>query len=92
MEEKGLARGQQGKQRTIVPSSKKAVRIQDGCREWVTNIEGVSADGFLLPLFVIFKGKLQQKIWKATLDQLGEPKGVCAISNNGWTDNVLGAK
>lgn len=92
MDEKGFAKGQQGKQRAIVPDTFKPSRIQSGNRECISNIEAVSTDGFLLPLFVIFKGKIQQDIWQTTFQRLGEPDGVIGLSENGWTDNILGVK
>jgi hypothetical protein len=32
--------------------------LQPGNREWVTAIESICADGYSLPLYVIFKGKV----------------------------------
>lgn len=90
MDEKGFARGQQGKQRTIVPESFKPKRTQNGNREWVSLIETVSTDSFLLPPYIIFKGKIQQAIWHNTFKKLGESYGRVALSENGWTDNELG--
>lgn len=61
MDEKGFAMGVQGKQKVILPKLENAIRTQCGNREWVSLIECVSVDGFLLPPWIIFKGK-QQKV------------------------------
>src|SRR5438046_9700953 len=45
--------------------------------------------GHVLPLWAIFKAKMQQQIWKDTL--IDRNAKVC-LSENGWTNNELGLK
>lgn len=88
MDEKGSALGDHGKEKIICfKHNLQAYQAQDGTREWVSLIECISADGRLLALFIIFKGKRQMKFWFTVL----EDKEACiALSENGWTNNVLG--
>ena len=37
--------------------------LQPGNREWVTIIESINASGWVLPPYVIFKGKTYQESW-----------------------------
>jgi len=37
--------------------------VQPGNREWVTVIESINSTGWILPLLVIFKGKMNQGKW-----------------------------
>jgi hypothetical protein len=37
--------------------------LQPGNREWVTAIEAIYADGYSLPLYIIFKGKVAIAGW-----------------------------
>lgn len=63
---------------------------QDGERQMVTVIEGVSAGGVVLPRLVINKGKAHLMGWYAHVDE-SEP-AVFAYSDKGWTDNELGVE
>ena len=86
MDEKGFALGQIGKQKVIASKHRlNTVLCQSGNREWVSLIECISADGVLLPAFIIFKAKRQQQAW---MDVLERPNQV-ALSDKGWTNNEL---
>jgi hypothetical protein len=61
--------------------------IQPGDREWVTVIQGQSAQGWVLPPFVIFAGVHLLQAWFEE-DIPGD--WVLAASKNGWTTNELG--
>ena len=88
MDEKGIALGSAGKSRVMCSKHDlNAYKAQDGSREWVSLIECISTNGRLLPLFSIFKGKRQMKAW---FDVLNEDGAHIALSENGWTNNVLG--
>ncbi|XPS80598.1 hypothetical protein M3J07_012574 [Ascochyta lentis] len=59
---------------------------QPGDREWVTLIAAVSAGGWLVPPFFIFKGKNHNQAWYHN-----NPKDWrIAVSDNGWTTNEVG--
>ena len=62
---------------------------QPGDREWATLTECISMTGRVLPLWVIFKAKMQQQVWK---DALKDHNAKVCLSENGWTDNELGLK
>jgi hypothetical protein len=55
----------------------------------------VSLKGKVLSLWIIFKGKIQNRGWTEKLRALRKEQGeewpghVC-VSENGWTDNELG--
>lgn len=88
MDEKGSALGTGGKTRVICSKHNlQAYQAQDGTREWVSLIECISDNGRLLALFIIFKGKRQMKVW---YDVLEDKEACIALSDNGWTNNVLG--
>jgi hypothetical protein len=61
-------------------------KIQPGNREWVTDIQGVSAKGWALPPFLIFPGKVLITSWFHNLPR----DWVIEVSPNGWTSNKLG--
>ena len=80
MDEKGFAIGQAGKQKVVVSkASLNAYMCQNGSREWVSLLECISADGALLPAFVIFKAKTQRKAWMNELER----GNIIAISDKG---------
>jgi hypothetical protein len=63
--------------------------IQPGNREWVTVIQGVGAQGWVLPPFIIFAGTYHLAAWY----QEDLPKDtVIALSDSGWTTNELGLR
>ena len=85
MDEKGFAMGVQSKMRVICSKNQRPLRTSDGNREWVSLIECVNILGDILKMWVIFKGKYQQKSWMETLDD-----GHITTSENGWTNNEIG--
>ena len=88
MDEKGNALGNAGKSRIICSKHDlSAYKAQDGSREWASLIECISADGRLLAMFLILKGKRQMKSWFEVLE---DRDAWIAVSENGWTNNVLG--
>ena len=86
MDKKGFALEQIGKQKVIVSKHRfDTVICQSGSREWVSLLECISADGVLLPAFMIFKAKRQQQAWMDVLERGNQ----IAISDKGWTNNEL---
>ena len=74
----------------VVTASERRTRpksVQPGNREWVTVIQGVNAEGWAIPPFVIFKGQLHLSAWYS--DDV-PCDWVIAVSDNGWTTNELG--
>src|SRR6478735_8016307 len=63
-------------------------QVQPGNREWITVIEGVNAEGQLIPPFIIGAGKDHLATWYEECDLPGD--WVIALSENGWTNNNLG--
>ena len=87
MDEKGFALGVAGRAKVVCSRDDLQVyATQDGNREWVSLIECISADGRLLGMFIIFKGKRHMKAWYNALE---DPDAFIALSENGWTNNVL---
>lgn len=62
--------------------------MQDGNRESVTVIETISADGRVLPPFIIWKAKVHLVGWYKTAQK--KDGATFAISPKGYTDNELG--
>jgi hypothetical protein len=62
--------------------------LQPGNREWVTAIEAICADGYSLPPYVIFKGKVAIAGW---FDNLPKDWRI-EVSNNGWTTDEIGLR
>ena len=78
-------------QQKVVTGSERRHRpraIQPGNREWVTVIEAVGALGFVVPPFIIYKGRNHLSGWFDEADI--PPDWVFGVSNNGWTTNALG--
>ena len=64
------------------------ITIQPGNRKWVTLIEGISLYGWLLPLMLIFAGKVYISTWYENNDI---PRDwVITLSDNGWTTDDIG--
>jgi hypothetical protein len=61
--------------------------IQPRNREWVTVIQGVNAQGWALPPFIIFAGTYHLSAWYEE-DLLANT--VIAVSENRWTTNEIG--
>ena len=56
--------------------------IQPGNREWVTSIECINSTGWVLPLCIIFKGKVYIKGWYQ--DTALPADWRIEVSENGW--------
>ena len=61
--------------------------IQPGNREWVTCIQGVNAQGWATPPFLVFKGKFHLSSWYE--DGRIPYDWRIAVSPNGWTTNEV---
>jgi hypothetical protein len=61
---------------------------QPGNREWVTVIQGVNSQGWIIPPFIILSGQNHLSAWYEDNDLPGD--WVIAVSENGWTTNELG--
>ncbi|KAM5528615.1 transposase [Fusarium oxysporum f. sp. phaseoli] len=75
----------------VVTSSHRQGRpkqVQPGNREWITVIEGISAEGQSIPPFIIGADKDHLANWYQECDLPGD--WVIALSENGWTNNKLG--
>lgn len=67
----------------------RATVVQPGNRDWATTIECVSAVGYVLPPFIILKGKVHQASWYS--HELELPGNwTISVSDNGWTTDDLG--
>jgi hypothetical protein len=84
MDEKGCIKGIGDNHKVIVPrDSLEPTVVQPGNREWVSIIECISANNYVLPPFVIFQGKRIQQAW---IPKDLDPQFVIRVSENGWTD------
>jgi hypothetical protein len=89
-DETGFAMGLISSQKVVTRAEFYSRRrlLQPGNREWVTAIEAICADGYLLPPCVIFKGKVAIEDWFKNL-----PKDWrFEVSNNGWTTDEIGLR
>ena len=87
MDEKGFALGLLGSEKCFC--SKETIelkRSEPGNTDWASVLECISADGRLLPPFIIFKGKVFMESWIEEL--VGQ--GKIGLSRKGWTNNSLG--
>jgi hypothetical protein len=62
--------------------------IQPGNREWVTSIECINSTGWVLPLYIIFKGKVYIKGWYQ--DTALPVDWRIEVSENGWMTDQIG--
>ena len=61
--------------------------IQLGNREWVTVIQGINSQGWAIPPFIILAGQYHLSAWyKENIPH----DWALAVSDNGWTTNILG--
>lgn len=89
MDEKGFMMGAIRHSHNLVPLQAKQAYLQhDGGKEWVSVFECISADGEILPAWVVFKAVSQQNSWVTYLND--ERRSQFATSANGWNDNGLG--
>jgi hypothetical protein len=63
--------------------------LQPGNREWVTAIEAICADGYVLPPCVIFQGKVYIAGW---FESNLPSDWRIEVSNNGWTTDEIGLR
>ena len=68
----------------------KAKMAQPGNREWATVIQGVNAEGWSIPPFIIVAGQYHLSTWYR--DSPLPSDWVIGITSNGWTTNELGLK
>jgi hypothetical protein len=62
--------------------------IQPGNCEWVTTIECVNTTGWVLPSYIIFKGKVHIEGWYQ--DHTLPPDWRIEVSQNRWTTDEIG--
>jgi hypothetical protein len=75
----------------VVTSSKRRGKprvVQQGIREWVTVIQGVSSQGWAGPPYIIVAGKYHLSSWCENSPLLRTWR--IALSDNGWTTNDHG--
>ncbi|KAJ6262132.1 hypothetical protein Dda_2937 [Drechslerella dactyloides] len=72
---------------TGAESRDKAKLAQPGNREWATVIQGVGAEGWALPPFIILAGQYHLASWYTATKLPAD--WVIALSDNGWTTNEL---
>jgi len=88
-DETGFLMGIIGTTLVVTSSERKgnAKLIQPGNREWVTCIQGVNAQGWTIPPFLVMKGKWILSSW---YDDGRLPYDWrIAVSQNGWTTNEV---
>jgi hypothetical protein len=61
---------------------------QPANREWVTAIQAVCADGWIVPPYFVVKGKNHLLPWYQ--DSRFQPEWRVHTSENGWTTNEIG--
>jgi hypothetical protein len=74
----------------VVTASEKGYRpktVQPGNREWATVIQGIGAQGWAIPPFVILAGQHHLSAWYS--EEL-PGNWVIGVSDTGWTTNELG--
>jgi hypothetical protein len=59
--------------------------LQAGNREWVTAVETINAEGGILPLYLIFKGKTFLERWFPL-----PPNWAINLSPDGWNSDQIG--
>jgi hypothetical protein len=90
-DETGFAMGLISSQKVVTRAEYYGRRsiLQPGNREWVTAIEAICADGYILPPCVIFKGKVAIAGWFD--DNLPRDWRI-EVSTNGWTTDEIGLR
>jgi DDE superfamily endonuclease/Tc5 transposase DNA-binding domain len=89
-DETGFVMGQISSE-MVVTSSERQNRprtTQQGNREWVTVIQGVSSYGYTLPPYIIVAGKNHLSSWSENSPL--PHNWVIAVTSNGWTTNERG--
>nr|POF17747.1 pogo transposable element with znf domain [Quercus suber] len=87
-DETGFQMGQIATSRVVTSAERqgKPKQIRPTGAEWVTLIQGASADGYIVPPFLIFKGKEYNRAWFNNLPS----DWLIGVSPNGWTSDQLG--
>jgi hypothetical protein len=62
--------------------------IQPGNREWATVIQGINAEGWCIPPFIVVKGAYHLSNWYSECNL--PPGWVIKPTENGWTNNETG--
>jgi hypothetical protein len=89
MDEKGVMKGIGDAVKVIIPRQQKtASSIQPDNREWVSIIECIGFNGYVLPPYIIFEGKQLQQSWFRNDIEIDQQTVVCC-SPNGWTDSEI---
>lgn len=85
MNEKGFVMKLQRKLRIICFKHHRSLMTSDDNREWVSLIKCVNILSEVLKMWIIFKGKLQQKSWMKVIND-----DHIIISENEWINNEIG--
>nr|POE48918.1 pogo transposable element with znf domain [Quercus suber] len=87
-DETGFQMGQISTSKVVTSTDRQGrpKQIRPTGAEWVTCIQGAGACGYILPPFLIFKGKEYNKAWFEGLP----PDWMIATSPNGWTSDEIG--
>jgi DDE superfamily endonuclease len=75
--------------RIVVTGSERRNRpkaVQLGNREWVTVIQGINSQGWVIPPFIIFGGQYHLSAW---FEESLPHDWVISLSDNRWTTNEL---
>ena len=88
MDESGFGVGESQTTKVLVPLDRQQqYKVAVGKQEWVTVIECINAAGDALPPMIIFKG---QNINSGWIPSQTPTDWHFAVSENGWTSNILG--
>lgn len=89
-DETGFQMGVISTSRVVTRAEKhgRVMTTQPGNREWVTVIQCINTQGWLVPPLIILKAKLHQATWYTTNNL--PPDWQLAVSENGWTDDEIG--
>ena len=87
MDEKGFGMGLTGKEKVFCSKDNLEPKMKEPTNtKWVSLLECISANGGILPLYIIFKTMIMMESWLKELkkeDKIG-------ISDKRWTNNYLG--
>jgi hypothetical protein len=89
-DETGFVMGQISSEMVVTSSERrnKPRTVQQGNREWITVIQGISSYGYTVPPYIIVAGKNHLSSWYEN-SQL-PPDWVISVTANGWTTNERG--
>jgi hypothetical protein len=89
-DETGFAMGIISTGKVVTRAERRGKRrsVQPGSREWVTVIEAISAEGQLIPPFIIITGKHHLRNWYEGSSLPAD--WAIATTPNGWTNNEMG--